>query len=77
MIDAPASNGFTISPHNTDNLPFNTRAIFVGGAGTVTVVTTKGDTVQFTIAAVPFVIPVQATKVTITGTTATLMVGLY
>lgn len=52
-------------------------AIFVGGTGVVTLVDSMGNVQAFTIAAVPFVIPIRATRVNSTGTTATLLVGMY
>lgn len=52
------------------------RAIYVGGAGNVTVVTTGGDTVTFTAPPVGTILPVEVQLVKATGTTATLLVGL-
>lgn len=52
------------------------RAIYVGGAGNVSVVTAGGDTVTFTAPPVGSIIPIEVTFVRATLTTATLLVGL-
>lgn len=72
-----ATNGFAIAPNDTQNLPFLVKGIWVGGAGIVVVVLLGGDTV--TLAGVPAgtLLNLNATKVFSTGTTATLLVGLY
>lgn len=51
-------------------------AIYVGGAGTVTVVWVNDRTEQFTCVAGQ-ILPVRAKRVQSTGTAATLMVALY
>jgi hypothetical protein len=52
------------------------RAIYVGGAGNVSVVTAGGDTVTFTAPPVGTIIPIETQLVRATGTTATLLIGL-
>lgn len=52
-------------------------ALFVGGAGNVSLVTEGGDTVTFTAPPVGSIIPVRFSKVRATGTTATLLVRLW
>lgn len=60
----------------SDTTPQTYRAIYVGGAGNVTVVTEGGDTVTFTAPPVGSIIPVSVQLVKATLTTATLLVGL-
>jgi hypothetical protein len=60
----------------SDTVPQTYRAIYVGGAGNVTVVTEGGDTVTFTAPPVGSIIPVSVQLVKATLTTATLLVGL-
>ena len=74
--DAPASIAFAITPHDTDALSETTRALYVGGAGNVALKLSNGVTVTFTGLAASFVLPVRATHVLATGTTATGLVGL-
>ena len=63
-----------ITPSDTAGNSF--RAIYVGGAGNVAVVTAGGDTVTFTAPPVGAIIPVETKQVLSTGTTATLLVGM-
>lgn len=63
-----------ITPSDTVQQTY--RAIYVGGAGNVTVVTSGGDTATFTAPPVGTIIPVETSLVKATGTTATLLIGL-
>lgn len=71
-----------ITKSDTVNLPmfvqnkWLTDAIYVGGAGTITVVYQDDTTQQFTVAAASF-LQVPAKRVNSTGTAATAMVALY
>lgn len=60
----------------SDTSPQTYRAIYVGGAGNVSVVTAGGDTVTFTAPPVGSIIPIEVSFVRSTLTTATLLVGL-
>lgn len=60
----------------SDTAPQTYRAIYVGGAGNVSVVTTGGNTVTFTAPPVGSIIPVEVQFVRATLTTATLLIGL-
>lgn len=74
---APARNAFAITPHNTNELAFVARGIYVGGAGDIAVTTANGH--EVTLVAVPAgsVLPIVVRIVKATGTTATNLVGLY
>lgn len=50
------------------------QAIYVGGAGNVSVVTEGGDTVTFTAVPVGAILPVRCSLIRATGTTATALV---
>lgn len=71
---APAVDGIAITPNDGANLSVAVRGIYVGGAGTVSLVTPRGTTLSFTAVAGGY-IPFWAVKVNATGTTATLLVG--
>lgn len=73
----PAQRGFAITKHDTNLLSATTRAIWVGGAGDVAVLL-EGDSSPVTLVGVPAgtLLPIAATKVLSTGTTATSIVGL-
>jgi hypothetical protein len=52
-------------------------AIYVGGAGNVSLLTEGGDTVTFTAPPVGSIIPMRFTRVRATGTTATLLIRMW
>jgi hypothetical protein len=61
-----------ITKSDTESNAFS--GIYVGGAGSVTVVTEEGTTVTFTAPPVGTIIPIRTQKV-LASTTATLLVG--
>ncbi len=75
-LESPATHGFAITPDDDADLPEATRAIFVGAAGAVSAILVSGATV--TLAGIPAgtVLPVRATRVLATATTAGALVGL-
>ncbi len=75
-VGEPASNAFAITPHATEELTYVTRAIYIGGAGNVDVVTLGGQAVSFTAVPVGTILPIRVKRV-INTSTATFMLGLY
>jgi hypothetical protein len=77
-LQSPCRSSFSITPSDTTELPFVTRAIYVGGSGDLTV-RLAGDTAQVTLKAVAVgtMLPIRVRQVYVTGTGATLLVGLY
>jgi hypothetical protein len=75
-LTAPASNAFAIAPSDTLELAETTRGLYIGGSGTVALVTKDGGTVTFAGLSAGTVLPVSAARVLATGTTATNLVGL-
>lgn len=75
-LEGPAGHGFSITPHDSNDLPQVTRALYVGVEGDVSVEFLSGGTAI--LAAVPAgsLLPVRAGKVRATGTTAGQIVGL-
>jgi hypothetical protein len=73
----PARHGFAVTASDSVDLPSETRAIYVGGAGDLSVVLAGGDEVVLAGAPAGSLLPVRVARVKATGTTATLMVGLY
>jgi hypothetical protein len=80
---AVLDSGIAITPHDTNNIvpPSGdasrpTRGLFVGGAGTVTMVMADGSVVQITAIAGQY-LPVAIKRVNATGTAATLLVAFY
>lgn len=75
-LSGPASHGFAITPHDSTELSEVTRAIFIGGAGNVSVVLASGATLTFSNLPGGSVLPIRAKQVKSTGTTATALLGL-
>lgn len=76
-VGQPAVHAFAITPNDSTDLEYVTRAIYVGGAGDVAVTTQGGESVTFSGVTVGTLLPIRVTKVKSTGTTATLLLGLY
>ena len=82
----PVESGLAVTPSDASNLVppsgdanKGTRALFIGGAGTVKVDMADGTTVTLTFPATAcgIVQPIAVKKVYATGTTATGIVALY
>ncbi len=76
-LTSPGTRAFAITPNNSEDLPHVPRAIYVGGSGNIAVVTQGGDEVTFTSVFAGSLLPVRVKRVKDTGTTATLMIGIY
>ena len=76
-LNSPAQDAFAVSKSDSANLTFATRALYVGGGGNVAITTVKGANVTFANVPAGSLLPVRAIKVLSTGTTATLIVGMY
>lgn len=76
-IDAPAENLFAITPSDTQDLPFATRSLLVGGQGDVKV-DAVGIGTAVVLPSVSGVVPVRVTRVYATDTAGDLtIVGLF
>lgn len=74
----PAEHAFSVSPSDSTDLTHATRALWVGGAGNISVDTVGGETaVVFSGVAAGTLLPLAVTRVRSTNTTATLIVGVY
>lgn len=71
----PAREAIELTPNDAVTFDRAFTALWVGSAGTVTLTDTLGNNAAFVIPA-PGLLPVQATRVLSTGTTATDIVGL-
>ena len=82
---SPALKFAAVTPSDSANLALGpnsmyARALYVGGAGNVTVVSAADDTetpVTFTAVPAGSILPIQVRAVMSTGTTATAIVALY
>jgi hypothetical protein len=76
-LDSPATGAISISPNDSSDLSYLVRAIYVGGDGNITLVTTDNQTVTFIGLVAGTILPVRAKRVNSTDTTATNLIGLY
>lgn len=74
----PAANAFAVTPHDTDELAFVTRGLYLGVSGDVAVVMANGNEVTFTNMAAGIIHPLRVKAVKDTGTDADLgIIGVY
>lgn len=72
----PAMYAAAVTPNNSADLPLRARALYIGGAGNVSLVTTGGNTVTFVGLGAGTILPVTTARVRATDTTATAIVAL-
>lgn len=70
-LDSPYDKGADVTPHDTNLLPFRTRALWVGGTGAVAVQWPDGTSTVFPAVPAGHELRVRVDKVLATGTTAT------
>lgn len=75
-LTAPATAAEIITPSDTDDLEFVTRALYVGESGDVNVTLKSGDTVLLRNLQAGVFYPLRVSYVLATGTTATDIIGL-
>jgi hypothetical protein len=74
--DGPASQMFAITPSDVTDLAFLTSGLYVGGAGDIAVQGATGASVLFKAVPVGSILPIRASRILASGTTATNIVGL-
>ncbi len=76
--NSPATNSFAITPNNTNELTYITRAIYTGSGGNIKCLL-KGDSTPQVFANVPTgsMLPLRVKKIYAEETTATNILGLY
>ncbi len=75
-LSDPGFDGFAVTPLDSGDLPAVTRALWIGTGGDVSVVMAGGNVLTFKSVASGSVLPVQVSRVKLTGTTALHIVGL-
>lgn len=74
----PARSAAAVTPHNTNALSATSRALYIGGAGDIKIdLADSGSAITFVGVPAGTILPVQATRVYSTGTTATSIVALF
>lgn len=77
-LTAPAENAVAVTPHNSTDLTKATRALWIGGAGNISVEMVGGQSaVVFSGIAAGTWMPLRVTRVNSTSTTATSIVAVY
>lgn len=72
----PASHAEAVTPSDSTDLAYVSRALWVGGAGNVAVVMASGAAVTFSNIAAGTLLPIRVSRVKSTSTTATLLVSV-
>ena len=72
----PGQDGFAITPSDITNFNVAARAVYVGVAGDISIVTLKDTSLLFKNAVAGSVIPMMALRVNLTNTTATDLIGI-
>lgn len=74
--DRPATLAVAVTPHDTNKLEITSRALYVGGAGNVSV-NMGGQVVTFVGVNAGQILPIRTSLVRATLTTATNIVAMY
>ena len=75
-LESPATQAFSVVPSDVTDLEQVTRALYVGGAGDLSVVMKGGGSVLFKNVSAGTILALRTTHVEATATTATDIVGL-
>lgn len=73
----PATHAAAVTPNDGVDLPSVSRAFYIGVSGNLSVVMAGGETATFVGLPTGGILPIQATRVRATGTTATSIVALW
>ena len=74
---SPLTRAASVTPHNTNELEFVTRALYVGSVGDVKVAMADSGEVTFLAVPTGTTLPIRVKKVFATGTDATNIVALW
>jgi len=75
-LEAPAQHGFAVTPDDITDLIETTRALFIGGRGTLAVTMASGATVSFQGVQAGSLLAIRVQRVHATGTSASQIVGM-
>lgn len=76
VLSNPPTKVFAVTTSDSVDLTEAVRALYIGGAGNVELITLEGDTVVFSGLQAGQILPIRATRVKAGSTTATLILGL-
>lgn len=75
-LSAPLVAAEAITPSDTQDLAFATRAVYVGTSGTLSVTLVSGDSAVLANAQAGVIYPLRVARVKSTGTSAGQLIGL-
>ncbi len=73
---SPASIAEAVTPSDSTDLTNVSRALWIGGAGNISVIMANGSTVLFSGVPAGTLLPLRVSRVRSTSTTATLIVAI-
>lgn len=76
QTDKPATGGEAVTPHDTNELTYVSRALWIGSTGNLKVTMADGQELTFNSVPVGWM-PLRVKKVFSTGTTAANIVAVY
>lgn len=77
-VEAPARNSAAVTPNDSTDLTFTTRALYIGGAGDVKVdMVGTGTAVTFAGCLAGTILPIRVDRVYSTDTSATNIVAIW
>lgn len=76
-MDAPGEGAIAVTTSDATNLTKYSRALYVGGAGNLTVVMRDDTVVLFSSVPAGTILPIRVKRVNATATTATNIVAIY
>jgi len=75
-LESPIQRAISVTPNDATDLPYVTRALYLGGAGDVAVAFKDGSTATFVGMGAGWH-PLRAVRVLATGTTAIVILGCW
>lgn len=80
-LNPPSAKYAVLTKSDTEDIPQVNgqypRALYIGGTGHITVLDLEGESCLISALPVGTILPIRATRLMSTGTTATLVVALY
>lgn len=77
-VGDPASNAAAVTPHDSTNLTYITRGLYIGGDGNISVeMADTGTAIVFVGLVAGTLLPIRVTRVNSTSTTATNIVAVW
>lgn len=75
-LEAPASDGFAITPNDGADLSETSRALYIGTGGAISLVLASGVALSFANVHGGTILPLRVKAIKATGTNASDMIGL-